>query len=212
MLKSCIVDGHGNGEKLHVGDEGEISAVLHSHPPTNDPAQVLPFRQYFTDTGIATGDNDMIVNGSTSAPLDFCITASKDYDIYIKTLSVQISDVGGELDLFGNLTALTNGVMWIWDTQTNSEYCLHDGIKDNLEFIRLGLGQPAFDKTFKVDIKGKGSDDTYLPVIDLTTTFGVMWGLRLRQGTLDKLTFRVQDDLTGLSVFNVIGYGIRHAL
>ena len=209
MLIGQIEDGYGTGNRLRVGHEGEASVVVHGHPLKDESVQVLPFRQFFTDTGISTGDNDMIVDGSSTA-VPFFIKASQDFDIYLKTLSVRISDVGGELDLFGNLTALTNGVSWSWDTQAEGTYELHDGIKDNLEFVRLGLGEPAFDKTFKTDLKGKGTDDTYLPVIDLTKTFGVNWGLRLRQGTEDKLTFTVNDALAGMTVFNIIGYGIRH--
>jgi len=45
--------------------------------------------------------------------------------------------------------------------------------------------------------------------MDLKETFGLMYGLRLRRGTRDKLEFAVNDALAGLITFNIIAYGIQ---
>ena len=45
--------------------------------------------------------------------------------------------------------------------------------------------------------------------MDMAEIYGLPWGLRLRKGSLDKLIFRVQDNLTGLSTFNAIATGTR---
>jgi hypothetical protein len=45
--------------------------------------------------------------------------------------------------------------------------------------------------------------------MDITESYGLPWGLRLKKGTNDRLVFRVQDDLTGLSTFNAIATGTR---
>ena len=212
MLPVEIIDGHGSGNRVRVGGEGEQYVVVHPHPPLDEVQAPLPFRQYFTDTGASTGDNDMIVNASLAVPQDFYIEAVKGYDIYIKTMAIQITDPGGALDEFGALTELTNGVKWVHKTNGDGEYVLHDGIKANLEYIKTALGQPAFgngDKAFRADIKGGSSDDTFLPVIDCAATFGTPWGLRLKKGSTDRIIFRIQDNLTGMNVFNTIGYGIR---
>jgi hypothetical protein len=211
MINVRLEDGRGNGNYAKVNGEGELNVVVHPHPPRNEVSMTLPFRQYFTDDGTATGDSDMIVNGATTN-VDFYITARPDYDIYIKTLTVQISDPGARLDQFGALTALTNGVEWSWVTSEEGEYELHEGIKDNLEFVKLSLGSPAFGAgttAFRADTQGGAGEDTYLPAIDLGKTFGLPWGLRLRKGTQDKLVFKIKDNLTGLSTFNIIGYGVR---
>lgn len=209
-VKFVITDGHGSGNKLKINGEGELTAAIHPHPPKDEEESPLPFRQYFTDNGTSTGSDNMIVDGSSAAQR-FYIEATEDYDIYIKTMSVRISDGSGALDLFGGLTALTNGVSFTWDTSEEGEYVLHDGIQTNLEFVRLAMGTPAFGAgttAFKADVSGSG-DASYLPAIDLQAVFGTPWGLRLRKGTTDKVSFIVNDALAGLTTFNIIGYGIR---
>jgi hypothetical protein len=201
------------GIPLKVNGEGEVSVVVHTHPPINEELASLPFRQYFTDDGSASGSNNMIVAGSLATPLPFYIKASPDYDIYIKYISIAIGDGGSpNLNLFGALPALTNGVTWYWTTQELGEYELHDGIKTNLEFVRLGgatAGIGTGTDAFLADVSGGGSEKSYLPNIDMAETFGLPFGLRLRKGTTDQVTFKVRDALAGLVTFNMIGYGIR---
>ena len=59
------------------------------------------------------------------------------------------------------------------------------------------------------DVSGGGTEKSYLPNMDMAELYGLQWGLRLRKNTFDKLIFRVQDDLTGLSTFNAIATGTR---
>ena len=54
-----------------------------------------------------------------------------------------------------------------------------------------------------------GTEKSYLPNMDMKELYGLNWGLQLRKGTLDKIIFRVQDDLTGLTTFNAIATGTR---
>jgi hypothetical protein len=170
----------------------------------------LPIRQYFTDDGTSSGSNDMRVNGSTTS-VSFCIAAQADKDIYIKTIDVQISDNAAALDKFGALNALTNGVEFSYFSNETGELIIHEGIKDNLTFIRIGKGYGIGDgsSAFRADISGGGGTDTYFMRLDLAETFGLQWGLRLIKGTTAKIQFKVQDNLsTGIDVFNIIGYGI----
>ena len=200
------------GKTLKVGDEGEIDVVIHQHPPIDEVRPALPFRSYFTDDGTITGDNIMRVNGAVNF-VDFYVKANQDYDIYIKYITCEIGDNGTpSLNKFGNLTALFNGVAFLWDTQTEPEYILHEGIKTNKEFIRIasdtgaiGTGQDAY----LADVSGGGTEKSYLPNMDMAEIYGLSWGLRLRKGTNDRLVFRVRDDLTGLSTFNAIATGVR---
>jgi hypothetical protein len=212
MVKSVIVDGDGKNTKLKIQPEGTINAVIHPHPPQGEQLIAEPFRQYFTSDGAATGSNDMTVDGSTNST-DFYIKAVPGNDIYIKSISIIIGDGGSPaLNKYGALTALTNGVQWCLFSQEKGLYELHDGIKTNLEFIRLGVDTAAIgDSTtaFLADVSGGGTEKSYLPIIDLQETFGLRYGVRLRKGTTDRLIFTVRDDLTGLTTQNAIGYGIR---
>ena len=207
MLKATMTDGHGRGYKAKVNGEGELHVVQHPHPPRDEEIDALPFRQYFTDDGKSSGDNNMVVTSET----EFYIAADDDEDIWIKTISVQVSDNGANLDNFGALAALTNGLEFKYSDIVAGDTIIQEAIKTNLDFIRLGLGVPAIGtgtNAFKADISGGGAD-TYLPVIDLSNTFGLPWGVRLRKGSTGRLTFTVRDNLTGIDTFNIIGYGIR---
>lgn len=212
MLKVQIVDGYGKGNKAKINGEGEIGVVVHPHPPSDETVTVVPFRQYFTDNGTSTGSNAMNIDGSVNSA-DFYIKAIPDYDIYINSISVIIGDGGSPaLNLYGALSALTNGVEWVYFNQENADYQLHDGIKSNIEFIRLGAKTGAVGTgvdAYLSDVSGGGTEKSYLPTIDISETFGMPWGLRLRKGTTDKLIFRVRDNLTGLTTHNAIAYGIR---
>ena len=144
MIDTRLVDGRGGIYKARVDSEGEVSVVVHPHPPVGEVVLVQPFRQYFTDDGRSTGSSDLRVNGATNS-VDFYISALRDYDIYIKSISIVIGDGGTPaLNKYGELTQLTNGVQWVLFDQELGEYELHDGIKTNLEFIRIGVDTGAF--------------------------------------------------------------------
>jgi hypothetical protein len=207
-LQVQIID-PSTGRTAKINGEGELGVVVHPHPPVNEEVTSLPFRQFFTNDGMSTGSNDMRVDGSATSA-DFWIQASPTRDIYVKTISVIIADTNATLNKFGNLSALTNGIQFIHETQDLGTEIISDAIQTNLDFIRLGLGQPSIGdgtSAFRADLSGGGAD-SYLPVLDLSTTFGLPWGVRLRKGTKDKLIFRVRDDLaTGIDQFDIIGYG-----
>lgn len=202
-----------DGKQLKINGEGELSVVIHQHPPVDESTAALPFRQYFTNDGTKTGSNNMAVSATLASPQDFYVKASPDYDIYLKYVTVEIGDGGSpNLNGFGALGALSNGVAFYWDTQVEPLYELHEGIKTNKEFIRLGSDTAAVGTgadAFLADVSGGGSEKSYLPAIDFKEIYGLPWGLRLRKGTLDKLIFRVRDNVSGLSTFNIIATGTR---
>jgi len=154
----------------------------------------------------------MSVNGSVNY-VDFYISASQDFDIYVKYITLEIGDGGAPaLNKFGALNALTNGVAFYWDTQTEPFYELHEGIKTNKEFIRIASDTGAIGtgtEAYLADVSGGGTEKSYLPNIDMEEIYGLKYGLRLRRATNDRLVFRIQDDLTGLTTFNAIATGIR---
>lgn len=207
MIKTILVDGHGSGNRAKINGEGELNIVQHTHPPIRELVEVFPYRQYFTTTA---GASDMRVNGATTN-VEFCLRASPTRDIWVKTISVIIADAGARLNQFGALAALTNGVKFSYNNQGLGEVVIHEALKTNLNFLRLGTSSPPIGGTnaFKADLSGGGAD-AYLPVIDMANAFGMNYGLRLRKGTLDKICFTVRDNLSvGLDQFDIIGYGIQ---
>ena len=188
--------------RLKINGEGEASVVVHPHPPRDEEAVIgtpLPFRQYFTDDGYSTGDNDMKVDGSTT-PQTFFIQAEQERDIYIGRISMVIADASAVLNKFGNLTALTNGVLFEWKSQDLGDTVIHEGLKSNFDFVRLGGGKPAFGDgagAFRAN-NVSGTSEGYIPQLDFSEVFGMPWGVRLRRGTTDKLIFTIRDDVTGV--------------
>ena len=208
-LINYIFDGWGKGHRLRIYPEGQIGVVNHQHPPQDETVIAQPFVEFFTDSA---GSSDMTVDGSTTA-VEFSIDADPEEDVYVKFISVNIGDGGSPaLNKFGALSALTNGVEWCWVTQDLGNTVLEASIKTNLEFIRIapataGVGDST--TAFLADTRGGGTEKNYLPQIDLQLLFGGEWGLRLRKGTTDKMVFKVQDDLSGLTTFDIKATGRR---
>ena len=196
------------GRIAKVNGEGELSVVVHPHPPKDEEIASRPHTANFLN---AAGSADFRVDGSTTN-VDFFIVADPELDLYIKTISVILADNGANLDDYGALAALTNGTQFIWQTQDLGTVEIASAIQTNLDFMRATGGQPSFGtgvNAFKADISGGGAD-AYLPVFDLSFIFGLQYGLRLRAGTKDKLLFKIRDNLSaGIDEHNAIGYGIK---
>ena len=146
MISFQLSNGFGDNTKAKVGKEGEVSVVVHPHPPRNEDAVIgtpTPFRQYFTDDGYSTGSNDMKVDGSSTNQV-FFIQAEEEKDIYIGRVSIVIADASATLNKFGNLTALTNGVLFEWNSRDLGSTTIHEALKSNFDFVRLCGGKPAY--------------------------------------------------------------------
>ena len=207
MLHTQIVGGSGDGHVLRVNEEGAMPVVMHTHPPIEEKFNTLPFRQYLTNS---SDSKDMLVDGSTN-PIEFCIVANPDFDIYIKSVSVVIADAGATLNSFGAITALSNGVEFSWVSSDNGTIQIHEALKSNFDFVQLGLGTPAFgngNSSFKAN-NVVGTSEAFIPVIDLKETFGLPWGVRLRKGSLDKICFIIKDNVSAIDRFDAIAYGIK---
>jgi hypothetical protein len=204
-----FADGRGRNNFAKVNGEGELSVVVHPHPPKNEEETALPFRARFLDSG---GSSDMAVDGSTTT-VEYTVEASQDRDVYLKYVSLTIGDNGSPaLNKFGALAALTNGVKWTWDSQDLGEVVLHDGIKTNLEFVRTGNDTGAVGTgvdSWLSDVSGGGTEKSYLPSIDMAELFGLAYGVRLRKGTNDRMAFTIRDDLSTLVTFDAIAYGLQ---
>jgi len=207
MTIPVFIEGN-DGRRVSIGPEGELHVALHNHPYVQETQESFPFSQVFKNSA---GSSDMRVDGSTT-PQKFCVSAVSDKDIFVKTISVIIADASATLNKFGNLAALTNGVSFLYSNAQVGEITIRDGIKTNLDFIRLGIGTGAVGTggdAWKSDLSGGGAD-AYLPVIDTSLVFGYTYGIHLRKGSLDNVCFYVNDDLsTGIDQFDIIAYGIQ---
>jgi len=153
----------------------------------------------------------MQVAASAAAPSRFWIGAIQEYDIYVKTISIEIADASATLNKFGNITALTNGCKLEWITQDIGTTTIDDALKTNWNFVRMCAGSPAFGDAagaFRAS-NVSGTSEGYIPVMDMARVFGNPWGLPLRKGTTDRIEFTIQDNTTGVDSFNAIGFGTK---
>lgn len=204
MTIPIIIEGV-SGRRLELTGEGAIPVVQHNHPFVGESSESYPISLKFENSG----SNDMRVDGSTT-PVEFSINASEDKHIFINCISVIIADASAVLNKFGNLTALTNGIDFVYSTSKVGEIIIRDEIKSNLDFIRLGITTGAVGggtTAWKSDLSGGGAD-AYMPTIDISDMFGFIHGLHLRKGTVDRVFFRINDNLSaGLDQFDAIAYG-----
>jgi hypothetical protein len=207
MLKTRIEDGFGSGTKVRVSPEGQLNVVVHPHPPQGEQISALPVREFFTNAG----SNDMKVDGSSSE-VRFTIEADATKDKYIKTISFLISDASATLSEFGNLnSALANGCKLSWQSQEEGEIVISDQLTTNFEFVRLCVGNPSFGDSagsFRAS-NITSTSEGFLPVLDVSSVFGLPFGFRLRAGTTDKLVLTIRDNVTGVDQFDAIAYGLK---
>lgn len=199
----------GTGNIALVQDDGSLQVTNNGFPVPDAKTLARPFRQYFTDTGLSTGDNDMRVVGSSTNVLEFSISASGEgKDRYLSTLSVVIADQSATLNKFGNITALTNGITLGYSDE-NGEVTIADSLKTNWDFIRLGLGTPPIGSTadaFRAN-NVLGTSEGYIPYIDFKTLFGLPWGIKLTGNSSEKMFIRISDDVSGVDEFDIVAYG-----
>ena len=72
MINTRLQDGRGKSNYVKVNGEGELSVVVHPHPPRDEEIEALPYRNYFQNSG----SNDMTVNGATNY-IDFIVEANE---------------------------------------------------------------------------------------------------------------------------------------
>ena len=190
---------------LNILSDGSLPVTQNTFPVLTKQDETLIFRAAMTTSA---GASDMKVDGS-STNVQFSINADVNDDIYITSLSFVISDASATFNKFGNLTALTNGCEFFYET-TEGKVVIHDALKSNFDFVRLCNGNPPFGDGASAFRAGNvsGNSEAYLPVFD-TRVFGFPWGIRLRAGTEQKIVLTIKDDCTGVDQFDAVAYGFR---
>ena len=198
-----IEDGQGNRNFAEVTNDNELVVIASPYPPFH-AQKVRPFRMYLTDDGTTSGSNDMGIDGSVTN-VDFFIDASETDDRYITSLNVEVAyGTTGQPNEWADGTALTNG-MKLFYISTLGEVVIHDAIKANQDFFRLGF--TLIPTSWEVRHLGASNDFGYILPIDLTK-LGLPYGIKLDAGTSQKLVITVRDNAGTLAdTFNIIGYG-----
>ena len=204
-INTALVDGTGSGNQAHVDDEKNLGVSVAGLPPKNPEGTTRIFREYFSTSA---GVTDMRVDGSVT-PVDFYIEPTAIGDRYVDSINFVISDAGADLNEFGAITALTNGVEIFYEDQSLGNVAIHEGIQTNFDMIRLCQGNPAFGSGNTAFLASNvvGLSEAYIGTLDFSTVFGLPWGLRLPQGSPLRLVVRIKDNITAIDKFDIIAYG-----
>ena len=188
-----------------VDPSGASHIVQRLVPPLLGGDAYRIYRAYFTDSA---GSSDMLVDGSTTN-VEFAIRADDDADRFIHAVSFQIADAASDLSKFGGIAALTNGVLFQYET-SETTVVIHEGLKTNGNLVRVCAGMPSFgDGTTAFQFPNIGPPGApvvgYIPFMDVDQIFGLP--IPLRRGTTQKLTLTVRDDISAPDQFDCIAYG-----
>ena len=194
---------NGDGAAAHVSLDGELLVTNSSYPPLI-PQKVQSFRQYLTVDGLASGSNDMGIDGS-STNVDFYIPASADKDRYITSLNFIVGyGTSGAPYQWADGAALTNGIRLFYESY-RGEFDIHEAIKSNQDMFRLSFS-PV---TTSWEVRGVNAlnDYGYFISMDLTK-MGLPFGIKLDDGTRQRLVITIRDNVGTLAdSFNCIAYG-----
>ena len=213
MLDINLIDGKTpNKYAARVEKTGAVRIIEEPTPPFNSLRSSMRItRQFLTDDGTSSGDEDMRVDGSVT-PVEFWYPASPDKDRYVTQLSFVISDAGATLNQFGSIGALTNGCRLAYEDEMG-EMEINDSLTTNWEFVRLAGGNPAFgdgNTSFRAN-NVNGTSEAYIPILDLRTIFGFKWGVRLQAGTTQRIVLTVRDDVSAVDQFDCVVYGFERS-
>lgn len=205
MIKTIIHDGESIAK---VSEHGAVHVSLAQHP-TMEEQTVFPFRTLLSLNGAGV-TTDMRVNGAVTNQT-FSIIANDDEDIFVTHIAFTLADAAAVFSSFGALTALTNGCLFRWKTSART-VVLHPNIRSNFDLVQACLFEPAFGDAIGAfrGLNVVGTSEAYFPVLDFTKLLP-FYGLRLVQGSLDKIEFIIRDNISaGLDRFDAVVYGFIH--
>ena len=205
MIKTNIVDS-GSGRKAKVLEDNELLVNSTGCPPLLTQKCKI-FSQFVTNDGLAGGTNDLGINGSGTA-VEYWVPAIEDDDIYITNLSF-VFGYGGSAQMFefaDSGAALTNGVL-IEYTDSNGVPTTIMNPKANYSFMRSSLA-PFTNTNWETRGFAAAGDYGYFCTVDLLKIIPP-YGIKLENGTTQKLSVTIGDDCTGADLFNCNCFGFK---
>jgi len=197
-----IKDGKGGKAKAAVTLDNELVVISSPHPPFASQ-KVRPFRQYMTVDGTSSGSNDMGVDGSVTN-VEFYIPAVSGYDRYITAISIIVGyGTSAQPFNFADGAALTNGCQLFYSSLLG-KVDIHEGIKSNQDMFRL-TDDPV---TSLWEIRGVNATNDYGYFVNADLkTISSQYGIKLDEGSTQRIVMSIKDNATAADSFNIIAYG-----
>lgn len=197
-----------DGSVVDVQDNQLLTKGVVGLPAVGSTVEVVPYRSYFLNAGSSA----MTVDGSTTA-VEFTIEADATADLYITSMLFEIGEGGAQINEFGNIPALANGVDVEYNNGTAVDLTGNMPLRTAFDVIKFCVNPGAFgsgSNVYRVT-NADGVSEVYAPSIDLKAAYGLDHGLVLRANTTDKLVIRINDDLLtpALDFFTVQAQGFK---
>jgi len=205
-----IKDGTGTGFTAKVSRDHAlyVTGVGGDLPAVGTPSRLRYFQQKMNKFG-DTADFDMNVDGSVT-PVAFVLSSNAEYDIHVASIVISYSDSAIVNNRFGNIAGVTNGFD-LDITELGVTVPLLTSVKTGGEMIIQSSAYNLFAGATGTAINEisnfTGNTDAQVVVIPVGQY--VEGGIRLGRGTVDRFTAYVNDDFTGLDLFNVTMFGER---
>jgi len=189
--------------KLRNGGALDICAKVSSHggvstfdcPPDLAPIGTENRIQFFR-----TSITGMNTDGSTN-PIDYQLVADQNFDIFITKILIVIEDSKVKEDKYGSIASLTNGVDLLTFESGTENYLIEAG--KNYGQLKAQTG----DTGSEVKIKSTGAE---IGVVSINLSDFVPGGVRIGRKSKDRISFIVNDDLTGLDSHTIYFLGNKH--
>ena len=192
------------GTPVNVTSDDALLVSNYTCPPMI-PQKNKVFSQKFTTNGLASGTFDLGVSGAAT-PVEYYIPASSDTDIYITRITF-ILGYGSSAEGFefaDSGAALINGIKVSY-INTFSEEVEVMNFKANYSFMRAS-GMSISVTSWEARGFAATGDYGYfvnISLVDLMPVFGV----KLDQGTTQKMSILIRDDCTDADLFNCHAFG-----
>ena len=203
MIRNQITDGSGSKKAAYVRDDALL--VSHIGYPAFLKQKTKIFSQMFTDTGLASGSNDLGIDGSVT-PSIFCIPADNDNDRYISRITFILGyGTSAEMYEFADSgAALINGVKLAYSDKQGNEIPVMNP-KSNLSFMRSSGLQVTNTNWETRGFAARGDFGLFVN-IDLAQMMPP-YGIKLDTGTKEQFCITIRDDCSDADLFNCQAFG-----
>jgi len=208
---------HSTVLSLEPGSLGSVESPLSVNVVNTPPEPETPnIHRYCSGVLTLTGaqpygsaGSNMNVDGSVT-PQIFYMDAQPDFDFHIMHFAIVLADLSVSHNLFGKLNPLVNGFS-LRSIDEGVTSCIISNARTGGELIaQSGLTEPygSEAKSWELTNWSDSGDDATTVAIPISRFMPN--GIRIGRGTTTKIEAEVKDDLTGLSLFEIIYFGYRN--
>ena len=210
MAIKTRITGSAIGTTAHVEKSGALRVALEEPdlPETGEENSYRLLSGLLGTTGLNSGTTSLNVDGSVTNVSAY-VASEPDCDLHIMYIVLLIADSAVVHSSFGNVSALTNGVDLTVLEDGRTTHLISSAKTGGQLLAQAGLFVPFGEGVYVNELSNwTGTSDACIvqfPVSEL-----IPGGIRIGKGTQNRISFIVNDNLTGLDDMTVRILGYRH--